>query len=29
MSLPDGRNFRPADPVRGTEMLSMLRKING
>ncbi|MDR1587677.1 MAG: hypothetical protein LBS57_09495, partial [Treponema sp.] len=27
MSLPDGRNFRPADPVRGTEMLSMLRKI--
>ncbi|MDR2134184.1 MAG: hypothetical protein LBP27_03685 [Treponema sp.] len=26
MSLPDGRNFRPAEPVRGTEMLAMLKK---
>jgi tetratricopeptide (TPR) repeat protein len=28
MSLPDGRNFYPAGPVRGAEFLSMLKKIN-
>jgi tetratricopeptide (TPR) repeat protein len=27
MSLPDGRNFRGAEKVRGAEMLSILRKI--
>jgi tetratricopeptide (TPR) repeat protein len=28
MSLPDGRNFRPAQPMRGAELLAMLRKID-
>ncbi|MDR1318391.1 MAG: hypothetical protein LBJ90_02105 [Treponema sp.] len=27
MSLPEGRNFSPAEPIRGTEMLSILRKM--
>jgi tetratricopeptide (TPR) repeat protein len=27
LSLPDGRNFRPADPVRGAELLAILKKI--
>jgi hypothetical protein len=27
MFLPDGRNFHPADPVRGAEMLTVLRKV--
>ncbi|MDR1420772.1 MAG: hypothetical protein LBI86_10390 [Treponema sp.] len=27
MSLPDGRNFNPAEKVRGAEMLAILRKI--
>jgi tetratricopeptide (TPR) repeat protein len=27
MFLPDGRNFHPAEPVRGAEMLTMLRKV--
>ncbi|MDR1239996.1 MAG: hypothetical protein LBK27_07770 [Treponema sp.] len=26
MSLPDGKNFRPADPIRGAEFLSILKK---
>jgi len=29
MSLPDGRNFRPAQPMRGAELLSILRRIDG
>jgi hypothetical protein len=28
LSLPDGRNFRSALPIRGTEMLSILKKID-
>jgi len=28
ISLPDGRNFRPALPIRGTELLAVLRKID-
>jgi tetratricopeptide (TPR) repeat protein len=28
MSLPDGRNFRPDQPIRGAELLSILRKID-
>ncbi|MDR1869452.1 MAG: hypothetical protein LBQ82_05665 [Treponema sp.] len=28
MSLPDGRNFRPALPIRGAELLSILKKID-
>jgi hypothetical protein len=28
LSLPDGKNFRPAQPIRGTEMLSVLKKID-
>ncbi|MCL2800462.1 MAG: hypothetical protein FWD28_01710 [Treponema sp.] len=28
MSLPDGRNFRPALPMRGAELLSVLRRID-
>ncbi|MDR2479370.1 MAG: hypothetical protein LBD48_08675 [Treponema sp.] len=27
LSLPDGRNFRPADPVRGAEILAVLKKM--
>ena len=27
LSLPDGRNFRPAEPIRGTEFLAILRKM--
>lgn len=27
LSLPDGRNFRPADPVRGAELLAILKKL--
>jgi tetratricopeptide (TPR) repeat protein len=26
--LPDGRNFRPSQPIRGAELLSILRKID-
>ena len=29
MSLPDGRNFRPAQSMRGAELLAILRKIDG
>jgi len=29
LSLPDGRNFRPAQLIRGAELLSILKKING
>jgi len=29
MSLPDGRNFRPAQPMRGAELLAILRRIDG
>jgi tetratricopeptide (TPR) repeat protein len=29
MSLPDGRNFRPAQSMRGAALLSILRKIDG
>ena len=29
MSLPDGRNFRPAQPMRGAELLAVLKKIDG
>ena len=28
ISLPDGRNFRPEQPIRGAELLAILRKIN-
>jgi hypothetical protein len=28
LSLPDGRNFRPVQPIRGAEMLSILKKID-
>jgi tetratricopeptide (TPR) repeat protein len=28
LSLPDGRNFRPTEPIRGAELLSVLRKID-
>ena len=28
LSLPDGRNFRPDLPIRGTELLTILRKID-
>jgi len=28
LSLPDGRNFRPAEMIRSTEMLSILRRID-
>jgi tetratricopeptide (TPR) repeat protein len=28
LSLPDGKNFRPAQPIRGSEMLSVLKKID-
>ncbi|MCL2759517.1 MAG: hypothetical protein FWD22_04835 [Treponema sp.] len=28
MSLPDGRNFRPTQPMRGAELLSILKKID-
>jgi len=28
LSLPDGRNFRPAQPIRGAEMLAVLKKID-
>jgi hypothetical protein len=28
ISLPDGRNFKPDDPVRGSELLSALKKID-
>jgi len=28
MSLPDGRNFRPTQPMRGTELLSILKRID-
>jgi tetratricopeptide (TPR) repeat protein len=28
LSLPDGRNFRPAQPIRGAEFLAASRKIN-
>jgi tetratricopeptide (TPR) repeat protein len=28
LSLPDGRNFRPAQFIRGTELLSILRRID-
>jgi hypothetical protein len=27
LSLPDGRNFRPDDPVRGAELLAILKRI--
>jgi tetratricopeptide (TPR) repeat protein len=27
LSLPDGRNFRPSEPVRGAEFLTVLKKI--
>ncbi|MDR2965310.1 MAG: hypothetical protein LBU88_06005 [Treponema sp.] len=29
LSLPDGRNFRPAQPIRGAELLTILKKIEG
>ena len=29
MSLPDGRNFRPAQSMRGAELLAVLRRIDG
>jgi tetratricopeptide (TPR) repeat protein len=29
MSLPDGRNFRPAQSMRGAELLAILRRIDG
>ena len=28
MSLPDGRNFRPEQPIRGAELLAILKKID-
>ncbi|MDR0320599.1 MAG: hypothetical protein LBI28_03780 [Treponema sp.] len=28
LSLPDGRNFRPDQPIRGTELLTILRRID-
>jgi tetratricopeptide (TPR) repeat protein len=28
MSLPDGRNFQPTYPIRGAELLTILKKIN-
>jgi len=28
MSLPDGRNFQPAHPIRGAELLTVLKKID-
>jgi len=28
LSLPDGRNFQPALPIRGTELLTVLKKID-
>jgi hypothetical protein len=28
LSLPDGRNFKPAQFVRGTELLAVLKKID-
>jgi len=28
LSLPDGKNFRPSQPIRGSEMLSVLKKID-
>jgi len=28
MSLPDGRNFRPSHPIRGAELLTILRRID-
>jgi hypothetical protein len=27
ISLPDGRNFMPHEPVKGAEFLAMLRKL--
>jgi hypothetical protein len=27
MSLPDGRNFRPGEKVKGSDYLSMLKKL--
>jgi len=29
LSLPDGRNFRPTQPIRGAEFLAILKKIEG
>ena len=29
LSLPDGRNFIPSQPIRGAELLSILKKIDG
>jgi tetratricopeptide (TPR) repeat protein len=29
LSLPDGRNFRPSEPIRGAELLAILRRIDG
>ena len=29
LSLPDGRNFKPEQPIRGAELLTILRKIDG
>ena len=29
LSLPDGRNFRPNQPIRGSELLAILRRIEG
>ena len=28
LSLPDGRNFRPTQPIRGTELLTVFRKMD-
>jgi len=28
LSLPDGKNFRPAQPIRGSEMLTVLKKMD-
>jgi len=28
MSLPDGRNFRPTEPIRGADLLAILRRID-
>jgi hypothetical protein len=28
ISLPDGRNFKPEEPIRGSEFLSALKKID-
>jgi hypothetical protein len=27
MALPDGRNFAPAEQIRGTDFLAMLKKL--